>query len=74
MQVLFSKTLTTLGFLVTITGIYKIHHAIKPESKTYILSPGEKPFVGAVIDHKNAREGIRFVLYGFVIQALKLIV
>jgi len=71
---LFSKTITTLGFLVIVTGIYKIYHAIQPESKTYILAPGEKPFVGAVVDHKRAREGVRFVLYGFIIQTFKLII
>jgi hypothetical protein len=73
MQVLLAKTITTLGFLIIVTGIYKIYRAIKPESKTYILSPGEEPFIGAIIDHRLAREGIRFLIYGFLIQTLKLI-
>lgn len=74
MQELLSQTITTFGFLIIMTGVHKIYHAIKPESKTYILSPGEKPFVGAVIEQKLARQGVRFVVYGFLIQMLKLIV
>lgn len=73
MQALLSKTITTLGFLIMATGIYKIYRAIKPDSKTYILSPEEEPFIGAVINHKSAQEGMRFLIYGFLIQALKLI-
>lgn len=73
MREIFSKSLTTLGFLIIITGVYKMYHAIKPESKTYILSPGEEPFIGAIIEQKLAREGVRFLIYGLLVQALKLI-
>ena len=67
-----SRFITILGFLVIIAGIHKVYCAVKPDSKTYIVDPGREPFEGAVIDFQTARQGIRFVVYGFLIQVLQL--
>ncbi len=67
------KIITILGFLVMITGVYKIYCAIKPETRTCIADPGREPFEGAVIDRRLASVGARFLIYGFLIQALRLI-
>jgi hypothetical protein len=66
------RFITILGFLMIIVGIHKVYCAVKPDSKTYIVDPGREPFEGAVIDFKVARQGIRFVVYGFLIQVLQL--
>jgi hypothetical protein len=72
-QLLFAKITTVFGFLLILNGIYIFYSSIKPESKTYILSPGEKPFEGSTVERKLAQKGVRFIIYGFLLQSLKLI-
>ncbi|MBN3040607.1 MAG: hypothetical protein JW867_05725 [Candidatus Omnitrophica bacterium] len=68
-----SKIITILGFSITLCGIHKVYCSIKPETKRYEAGPDGKDFEGALIEQKLAKEGIRFVIYGFLIQALSLI-
>ena len=69
-----AKLMTVLGSLVIITGIHKLYCSIKPESERYVASPDEEPFEGAVVDNKLSKSGIRFIIYGFLIQLIRLVV
>tara|TARA_B100000315_G_scaffold174050_1_gene162499 strand:+ start:2187 stop:2387 length:201 start_codon:yes stop_codon:yes gene_type:complete len=66
--------MTVLGFLVILTGVHKLYCSIKPESERCSVSPGEEPFEGATVNEKLYTSGVRFIIYGFLIQLLRLVV
>ena len=68
------KAITVFGFLFILNGLYTSYLSIKPESRTYIVAPDEKPFEGGTVSAAIARKGMRFMVYGFLLHLLKLIV
>jgi hypothetical protein len=73
-KIFIENVVIVFGFLLALNGVYTLYISIRPESKTYIVDPGEKPFEGGVVDLKLAKKGVRFIIYGFLFHALKLIV
>ena len=76
MQVLvdYSQYLTILGLLVTLTGVYKLHHAVKPDSAAAVTFHTKEPHDAAIIDFYEARQGLRYTVYGFLIQTVTILV
>ena len=69
----YSTYLTILGLLTTLTGIYKLHHSVKTNPATEITYHAKEPRDAAIIDYHQARSGLRFTIYGFLIQMLTVI-
>ncbi len=65
--------LTILGLLITLSGIYKLHLAIKYDNTSKITFHNKEPQEAAIIDFYQAKSGLRYTLYGFLIQALSVI-
>ncbi|MBN3040605.1 MAG: hypothetical protein JW867_05715 [Candidatus Omnitrophica bacterium] len=62
--------LTFLGLLITLTGIYKIHRAVRYNPATKITFHTKEPHDAAIIDFYQARIGLRYTIYGFLIQMI----
>jgi hypothetical protein len=65
--------LTILGLLITLTGIYKLHLAIKFDNTSKVTFHNKESHDAAIIDFYQAKSGLRYTLYGFLIQALTVI-
>ena len=65
----FKQYITILGLLTTLVGVYKLHLSVKPDSTSEVTFHAKKPHQAGIIDFYRAREGLRYTIYGFLIQA-----
>jgi len=65
----YRQYVTILGLLTTLTGVYKLHLSVKPDMASEVTFHAKKPHDAGIIDFYKAREGLRYTIYGFLIQA-----
>jgi hypothetical protein len=62
-----------LGLLTTLAGVYKLHLSVKPDKTSEVTFHTKKPHEAGIIDFYRAREGLRYTIYGFLIQAMTIL-
>ena len=62
-----------LGFAISLNGIHRFYQAIKVDPQREIVVHQKDSHQGAIIDFVEARTALRFLVYGFLIQAASLV-
>lgn len=65
----YQQYIMILGLLTTLTGVYKLHLSVKPDMASEVAFQTKKPHEAGIIDFYQARQGLRYTIYGFLIQA-----
>ncbi len=69
----FSQYITILGLIITLSGVHKLHQAVRANPAVEIKYHTKQAHDAAIIDFYQAREGLRYTIYGFLIQMLTVI-
>jgi hypothetical protein len=64
------RYLTIFGLLITLSGIYKLHLAVRVDNARKITFHTKELHDAAIIDFYQAKLGLRYTVYGFLIQVL----
>ena len=69
----YPQYVTILGLLITLTGVHKLHRAVKRDASAKVAFKTHEIHDAGIIDFYLARQGLRYTIYGFLLQTITII-